>query len=232
MKFASILWRLSLAAFFLMLTWQVWQLRHAPRWIETQIEREAGQTRAAALAAIAQTRHDLLAQATGLRADVMLRTDRLLDLSDRHLDDITARLDRQLTAANHSVAEVAAIRSDLHDEIAPLLPPVRNILQVASENADLLGRCASQDPATGEWIGNQDCLANRLIPTLKNMEHMAAAGESMAKAVEKETPATAVAIRSTSQNMAVIVERFARPASLTKTILLTAARAAGKWFGF
>jgi len=235
MKAASILWRLSLAAFLLMLTWQVWQLRRAPQWAAAQIERQAGETRAAALAAITSTRHDLvaqtnalLAQTTALRADLLPRVDRLIDLSDRHLDDLTARVDSQLTAANASIAEVSKLRGD----VGLLLPPIRNTLDVASENADLLGRCATQDAETGEWIGNPDCLANRLIPALKNMEHMAAAGERMAAAIEKETPATAAAVKGTSQSVAAIAANFARPASWVKGVLLTAARVAGKWFGF
>ena len=41
MKTAAIAWRLSLAALLLSTTWQVWQLRRAPAWIQAQIEREA-----------------------------------------------------------------------------------------------------------------------------------------------------------------------------------------------
>lgn len=235
MKFASILWRLALTALLATLTWQVARLRYAPAWIEAQIRREGNQTRNAVLAAIADTRCDLMkqitslradlvSQTTGIRADLMSRTDRLIDLSDRDLQDIAGRVDRQLTAANASVAEAASI-AKIRDDIAPLLPPIKNSLEVASENADLLGRCAVQDPATGEWIGNQDCLANRLIPALKNMEHMAAA-------IQKETPETATAVRKTSQDLAVIVNRFAQPTSWIKGVLMTATRVAGKWFGF
>lgn len=228
MKAASVAWRLALAALLLISAWQVWQLRRAPGWMAAQIELEGRNTRKAALAAIAQTRKDL-----------MVRVDRLIDLSqqslediaersDNRLQDLTERVDRQLSTANASVAEVAKLRGD----IGPLLAPVRHTLEVASENADLLGRCAWQDPETGEWAGNQDCLANRVIPALKNMEHMAVAGERMAVAIEKETPATATAVRSTSQSAARIADHFAHPASWVKGLLLTGARAAGKWFGF
>jgi hypothetical protein len=236
MKAASIAWRVSLAALLLMATWQVWQLRHAPAWMEAQIRREGRETRQAALDAIADTRKDLT-----------MRIDRLTDLSqksiqdlaqraDTRLQDLTERMDQQLTTANAtvstaaktSVGEVSRLRAD----IEPLLPPVHNTLDVVSENADLLGRCASQDPDTGEWIGNPDCFANRVIPAMKSVERMANAGEHMAQAVEKETPATAAAVRSTSQSVARIADHFAHPASWVKTVLMTAARAAGKWFGF
>jgi methyl-accepting chemotaxis protein len=228
MKAASIAWRLSLAVLLLTMAFQVWQLRRAPQWIAAQIERQGSETRAAALAAITDTRKDLT-----------LRIDRLIDVSqqsladiaqrsDTRLQDLTERVDRQLTAANASVAEVAKLRGD----VAPLLEPIHNTLEVASENADLLGRCATQDPATGEWIGNPDCFANRVIPALKSVEHMATAGEHMAQAVEKETPATAAAVRSTSQSAARIADHFAHPVSWIKGALLVAARAAGKWFGF
>jgi ElaB/YqjD/DUF883 family membrane-anchored ribosome-binding protein len=235
-KAAAIAWRLSLAALLLTAAWQVWQLRRAPAWMAAQIERQGSETRQAALAAIAGARHDLDA-----------RMDRLIDVSqqsiqdaaqraDTRLQDLTERLDRQLTNANAtvnsaamaSVGEVTKLRGD----IEPLLDPIHNTLGVVSENADLLGRCASQDPATGEWSGNPDCFANRVIPALKSVEHMADAGEHMARAVEKETPATAEAVRSASQSAARIADHFAHPASWIKGVLLTAARAAGKWFGF
>lgn len=228
MKAAAIAWRLALAVLLLTAAWQVWQLRRAPDWIAAQIEREARDTRKAALAAIADTRKDLT-----------VRVDRLIDLSqasitdiaeraDSRIQDLTERVDKQLTTANASVAEVAKLRGD----VVPLLDPVHHTLDVAAENADLLGRCAMQDPETGEWIGNPDCLANRVIPALKNMEHMASAGERMAAAIEKETPATATALRSTSQSAARIADHFAHPVSWVKGVMLTAARAAGKWIGF
>jgi hypothetical protein len=119
----------------------------------------------------------------------------------------------------------------LRGDLVPLLAPVHHTLDVAAENADLLGRCATQDPDTGEWIGNPDCFANRVIPALKNMD-MAAAGERMAVAIEKETPATAAALRSTSQSAAHIADHFAHPVSWIKGVLFTGARVAGKWFGF
>jgi hypothetical protein len=232
MRIASIAWRLSLALLLLVTAWQVWELRRLPRWIREEIDLQASQTRAAALTAVQDTRRDLLrrvdhftdvsaAALAGIGADIGRR-------SDLRLQDLTERVDRQLTAANRSVAEAAKVRQD----IQPLLAPIRNTLDVASENADLLGRCAAQDPVTGEWIGNPDCFANRLIPALKNMEHMAAAGERMAAAIEKETPATATAVRSTSQSVATIAGHFARPASWIKGVLLAGARAAGRWFGF
>jgi methyl-accepting chemotaxis protein len=236
LKAASIAWRLSLAALLLTTTWQVWQLRRAPAWIAAQIEQQGNKTRAAALKAIGDTRHDLDA-----------RVDRLIDVSqqsiqdialraDTRLEDLTVRIDRQLTtanatlgsAANTSLGEVSKLRAD----VEPLLPPIRNTLEVVSENADLLGRCAVQDPQTGGWIGNPDCFANRVIPALKSVEHMANAGEHMAQAVEKETPATAAAVRSTSQSAARIADHFAHPVSWIKGVLMTGARMAGKWFGF
>jgi hypothetical protein len=223
------MWRLSLAALLLTTTWQVWQLRRAPAWIAAQIERQGIETRRAALEAVAGTRRDLT-----------VRVDRLIDVSqhsieditlraDARLQDLTERVDKQLTtanetvssAANNSVGEVAKLRNN----VEPLLAPVRNTLDVLSENADLLGRCASQDPATGEWTGNPDCVANRVIPALKSVEHMA-------RAIEKETPATAAAMRSTSRSAARIADHFAHPVSWIKGVLMTGARVAGKWFGF
>jgi len=235
-KAASAAWRLSLTALLLTATWQVWQLRRAPRWIQQQIEREARETRQAALGAIADTRRDLT-----------VRMDRLIDVSqqsiqdmaqraDTRLQDMTERVDKQLStanttvsiAANASVGEVSRLRGD----VEPLLSPIHNTLDVVSENADLLGRCATEDPQTGEWIGNPDCFANRVIPAMKSFERMSNAGEHMAQAVEKETPATAAAVRSTSQSAARIADHFAHPVNWVKSMLTTAAQSAIRWFAF
>src|SRR5437764_248527 len=107
MKAASIAWRLSLAAMLLTTAWQIWQLRHAPTWMAAQIERQGRETRQAALDAIAGTRHDLT-----------VRVDRLIDLSqqsiqdiaqraDARLQDLTERVDKQLTTANATVGSAA-----------------------------------------------------------------------------------------------------------------------------
>jgi hypothetical protein len=91
------------------------------------------------------------------------------------------------------VAKVTTPAGTAIPQAESLLPPVRNIPDNASEELDLLGRCAS-DPGTGEWTGNQDCLSNRLIPAMKNVERMAAASEKMANAIADLTPATAAAV--------------------------------------
>lgn len=225
MNAASIAWRLGLATLLFTASWQVWQLRRAPAWMEAQIDRQARET----------------------RKDLDTRLDRLIDISqasmqdiaqraDARLQDLAERVDRQLTTANGTVSRAAEASTGevakMHSDVEPLLEPIRNTLGVLSENADLLGRCATQDPATGEWIGNPDCLANRVIPAMKSMERMANAGEHMAQTIEKETPATAAAVRSTSESAARIADHFAHPVSWIKGVLMTGVRAAGKWFGF
>src|SRR5262249_12279512 len=85
MKAAGIMWRLSLAALLLTTTWQVWQLRRAPAWIAAQIERQGIETRRAALEAVASTRRDLT-----------VRVDRLIDVSQHSIEDITRRADARL----------------------------------------------------------------------------------------------------------------------------------------
>jgi hypothetical protein len=66
----------------------------------------------------------------------------------------------------------------------------------------------------------------------RSVAEMATAGEHMAVALEKETPATAAAVRSTSQDMAVIVHRITKPVSWLKGVAGTALSWAGKFFGF
>lgn len=192
---AAAMWRAALAVLLGVLAWQAWQLRAA--YVQTQrwAGEQADKTRAAALQAVADTRKDLLIELAAVRNDLLARTDRALDIADRtsqsltdvtdaRLKDATAKLDANMTALNATVdaqltqtnAEITKARLD----VLPLVKPVQNILDVASINADLMGRCAEQDPVTGEWYGNVDCVANRAIPALKSMEHVAKAGDKLA----------------------------------------------------
>ncbi len=236
MNWASQAWRAALAALFAVTAWQVYRLRDAPAWFEKQIAREGEETRRVALGAIADTRRDLLREVAALRKDTMQRVDDAVGRSDAAIRDATERADERLRVltetADARLREMTGVAAGLRSDVQPILQDARNLTSVASENADLLGRCATQDPETGEWIGNPDCFANRVIPALKNVEHMAGAGERMFAAVEKETPETAVAVRQTSQNVSKIVDRFARPTSWVKGVAFTAARAVGRWFGF
>lgn len=181
--------------------------KHGAAWAQAQIQREADATRAAALTAIADTRKDvlaevaatrkdllaelvttrkeLMAEAGTIRTDVLTRVDDARQLVDTRLVDLTGKLDAQVTG----------MRAD----VQPLVKSTGRVLDAAAEQAELMGMCAEEDPETGALFGNQDCLANRLIPAMKNFEHMAAAGEKVFNAVAAEAAPTATAVREGAQ---------------------------------
>lgn len=207
-EWAKVLVRGALGALLLVLAWQAYNLRNLPGWVERQIARESEATRAAALSAIADTRKDLLGEVARARTDLMaqvtvLRTDtkeQVGALTDAVLGpegslkaDLLARVDGLKTDL---LARADAVRGD----VQPLVKSTGRVLDAAAEQADLLGRCEYEDP-DGTVYGNQDCIANRLIPAMKNFEHMAAAGEVAFKAVAGEAAPTAKAVRAGAEQV-------------------------------
>lgn len=209
-KLAGVLWRVALAALLTLGAWQAYNLRNAPAWAQAQIQREADATRGAALTAIADTRRDVLAEVArarqdtrqevaalrqdvlgpdGLKKDLLARVDGGMEMARQAVQDAAQRADARLLDLTAKLdAQVAGMRSDAQ----PLVKSTGRVLDAAAEQADLLGRCATEDPETGELIGNPDCLANRLIPAMK-------AGERVATVIAAETPGTAKAVREFAQ---------------------------------
>jgi hypothetical protein len=185
---AGVLWRVALTFLLLVMTEGVIKVGHyGPAWVQAQIQREGDATRADALKAIADTRADALRAIADTRRDLLARVDAGLVDADQQLATLNATVSQQLGAANASISKVAGIRDDLQ----PLVKPVQNTLDVVSDNADLLGRCDH----------NPDCVANRLIPAMKNFERMAAAGEVTFKAVSAEAAPTSKAVREGAQQI-------------------------------
>ena len=187
--------------------------------LDGALAREGPLTRAAASNQIADRLQIVNTQITGLRADVKSMEKDLRERSERQIADGLKKLDGQLTTLDGTISTQA---DKITTPAAALFPPAQNILANASETSDLLLNCDH----------NQDCLANRVIPAMKNVEHMAKAGERMANAVADVTPNTAQAVKSTSKDLSIIVNRFAKPVSWLKGVAGTALTWAGKFLCF
>jgi uncharacterized protein YoxC len=144
-------------------------------------------------------------QMTGIREDVR----GIADKADRQVNGIREDVNKQLSAVT---VPAGSALTTLDQGLKSANPKVQNILDVSSENFDLLGRCATVDSETGEVIGNPDCFANRLIPTMKSFEQASTA-------VAKETPAIAQGIRDSSQSTAKLLGKFAQPTPFYKKLL-------------
>lgn len=165
--------------------------------------------------------------------EVRISRDQILDTVNMDVAGLAAVTDHRLASIQEDGRSVAAVvLAEMDDAVqgwagvaepaGKILenaqPHVTSILATAHENSDLLGKCATQDPDTGDWIGNPDCLANRVIPVMKNAEQMMGA-------IARETPATAKAVREGLQQGALIAtdvrrigDRIAAPPSLAGRI--------------
>ncbi len=194
--------------------------------LDKAIAREGLETRKTLTAAINRTEKDLDKQIAVLNGTIKEIGKDVATKADAQVAALRTDLDGQMTALttvlDRRIGEVTVPAGDTILLAQDLLPPVQNIVAVASDNATILGDCDH----------NPNCLANRIIGVMKSTEKMAQAGEKMATAIAKETPETAAAVKNTSRDMSVIVSRFARPVSWAKGVAGTAITWAGKFFGF
>lgn len=192
--------------------------------LDKAIAREGLLTRAAAERQIQDVSGKMDKQVTALRTDLFARVDSLEDKTFDEIDQIRRDANQQLadtrTAAAAEIAKVSTPAGAAITQAQALLPPAQHILANTSETSDLLLSCDH----------NVDCLANRVIPALKNVEHMAAAGERTMNAVADATPETAAAVKSTSKDLAKIVKTFSKPTSWIKSVAMSAAQILGKLF--
>lgn len=197
-----------------------------PQTADKTVAREFEATRKLVSAKYDSLERKLDKQITALRGDVFHRIDGIERDAFGQIDlirkDANKQLDETRKAAIAEIAKISTPAGETITEAKALLPPAQNVLNVASDNADLLGDCDH----------NPNCLANRTIGTTKAVEKMAQSGQKMMDAVAKETPDTAAAVKSTSKDLSTIVARFAKPASWIKGVIGTAASTAGKFLGF
>lgn len=152
-----------------------------PAAVERQIREQGKETRSAALAAIGDTRRELLAEVARTRGDLLARVDRLTNVSERALSQMTASID----AVSYTAAE--------------LRPALKNAAKITAQVNDAL-------PMFVDCDHNPDCVYNRYVGvaqsteealravaetapgTLASVESTTGSVASIAKRWEKHTP--------------------------------------------
>jgi methyl-accepting chemotaxis protein len=152
-----------------------------PAAVERQIREQGKETRTVALAAIGDTRRELLAEVARTRGDLLTRVDRLTDVSERALSEVTASVD----AISGTATE--------------LRPVLENAAKITAQVNDVL-------PMFVDCDHNPDCVYNRYVgvaqsteramravaetapETLKSVESTAGSVASIARSWEKQTP--------------------------------------------
>ena len=152
-----------------------------PAAVERQIREQGKETRTTALAAIGDTRRELLAEVARTRGDLFARVDRLTDVSERALSEVTASVD----AVSGTATE--------------LRPVLENAAKITAQVNDVL-------PMFVDCDHNPDCVYNRYVGvaqstesamravaetapgTLKSVESTAGSVASIARSWEKQTP--------------------------------------------
>jgi methyl-accepting chemotaxis protein len=190
-----------------------------PGALDNAIAREGTLTMKAAVKEIQDTRKVLVSQIKGLRRDVRGMEKDLGERAERKIGDGLEKSNSQLNTLNTTIQQQI---DKITTPATALFPPIQNTLDRTSYTADLLLDCDH----------NPDCLANRTITTMKAVEKTSVSVQKMADTVEKATPETAAAVKSTSKNLSVIVDRFAKPTTWIKGVATTAASIIGKFFGF
>lgn len=152
-----------------------------PASVERQIREQGKETRAAALAAIRDTRRELLLEVARTRGDLLARVDRLTDVSEQALSEVTASVDA------------------VSDTATDLRPVLENAAKITAQVNDVL-------PMFVDCDHNPDCVYNRYVGvaqsteramravaetapgTLKSVESTASSVASIARSWEKQTP--------------------------------------------
>ena len=164
-------------------------------------------------------------QLTGLRSDIRQMEGDLAGRAEKHLSLMRRDLNTQLSSLNGTItsetARVTIPAADLIQKYAELSEPANRTLKQVSETAELALDCDH----------NPDCVYNRYVGTMRGVEKTSAAVAKMADSIQEVTPETAKAVQSTSRDMAILVNRFTRPAHWAKTVIFTVLRSAGMWFG-
>lgn len=206
---SSIAWRLALAAALVAVAWAAASI---PRLVATEAER----TRVALVDAVKIEGERVDRRMAAIQADIALAARH----ADTHVAQLTASAERALEASSGSAVRAGDVAAETLEAAQALLPSARRTLDQIAENAELLGDCE----------GNQDCFANRIIPTLRAMEAVGSSSvriadsvDVAARAVAEVAPKAAGDAAAAVENVQVATGRIAHPFS--------AVGAALRWFG-
>ncbi len=209
---SSALWRVSLAGLLLALARAAWVMPQV-------VSREAEKTRLAAVGAIAAEGQRLERQVGGIKAEISQKM-----ASAGVAVEAVARLAETVTVAvadgSRGLAETNQRAQESLRDLQLTLQSARRTTDQVAETAELLGDCE----------GNPDCIANRVIPSLRAVEDVGASSvriagslEVIAKSVEDVAPQAAKDAAGAVADARVAVNRVAHP--------LAAVGRALRWLG-
>jgi len=183
MRAASIIWRLALAGFLLVLAISVWRvsesLKEAPRVLDARLATEAEQTRQLAREEFIAIRVSLLEQ----------------------LREATSMVDRHLTRiADMTQTEVGLTRAEALVQLEEIRGELTDVRQVVTESLECLNRLLNRTDRAVELLTPQ---ALGLVAAAK-----VTAGETAQamRTLEREMPAIVANVRETSANVTQITK--------------------------
>lgn len=155
---AQAAWRVALAALLLMVTWQVYSLRHFPDWAQRQIQREADATRGAALAAIGDTRKDLLKEVANTRVDVLKQVNSLQKDTTAQVADLTDKvLGPQGSLKTDLLARVDTLTGNVNGQLnqlqAGLKPTLTNVASITAHADEASAILFRRDALPAQTLG-------------------------------------------------------------------------------
>ena len=202
MRAASIIWRLALAGFLLVLAISVWRvsesLKEAPRVLDARLATEAEQTRQLAREEFIAIRVSLLEQ----------------------LREATSMVDRHLTRiADMTQTEVGLTRAEALVQLEEIRGELGDVRQVVTESLECLNRLLNRTDRAVELLTPQ---ALGLVAAAK-----VTAGETAQamRTLEREMPAIVANVRETSAN----VTQITKPSRWYLRLARIAAPLLGGW---
>lgn len=179
-------------------------IRALPAGIQTSIREQGEATRRAAVDAITETRRDALQEIGRTRADLLARVDRLTDVSERSIADLTRRADAQLSTLNATVAANLGRASDSIAEVSTTASGVRPALDNA---AKITAQVSDALPLFLDCEHNPNCVFNRYVGVAKSTERAM-------RSVEQTAPGTLRSVESTAGSVASIARSWEKQTPL------------------
>jgi len=202
MRAASIIWRLALAGFLLVLAISVWRvsesLKEAPRVLDARLATEAEQTRQLA-------REEFIA----IRVSLLEQLREATSMVDRHL----------IRIADMTQTEVGLTRAEALVQLEEIRGELGDVRQVVTESLECLNRLLNRTDRAVELLTPQ---ALGLVAAAK-----VTAGETAQamRTLEREMPAIVANVRETSAN----VTQITKPSRWYLRLARIAAPLLGGW---
>jgi hypothetical protein len=172
-----------------------------PAAVERQIQEQGKETRTAALAAIGDTRRELLVEIARTRGDLFARVDRLTDVSERALSEATTLGQAAVVDLDRVTASVDAVS----DTAAGLRPVLENAARITAQVNDVL-------PMFVDCDHNPDCVYNRYVGVAQSTERAM-------RAVAQTAPGTLKSVESTASSVASIARSWEKQTPLYVRVL-------------